>query len=244
MRDAIQTTKKINRILIGMFILVIGFLWGVLTATNKIFPFEQIAYLERALLPVSQPQTKEPKPRNSIFQAFNPQVSVVMIGDSLTEAAEWHDIFPDIKIANRGIGGDRANDILLRMEPILNLNASKAFLMFGINDVYSGQSIDAILNNYTSITRQLQNKGIEVYIQATLECSRSICEEKLLKVRELNKKLETYAKENHIAFININNGLTSQEEGLLKKYTYDGIHLLGSGYLVWGKAISPYVIKK
>ena len=227
--------------LIGICILAFGYFWGGLSATEQMFPFEQIAYIKNTLFKVSTQHTDQPKPRNSIFQVFRPQVSVVMIGDSLTEAAEWNDIFPDIKIANRGVGGDRADKILLRMEPIFAVNAKKAFLMIGINDIYSGQTISTIFDNYTNIIRQLKNRGIEVYIQSTLECSKSTCGERLEDVRKLNKKLKAYATENHVQFININDGLTSQQAGLLNVYTYDGIHLLGNGYVVWSKAIQPYM---
>ncbi|KAF0159755.1 MAG: lipolytic protein [Syntrophaceae bacterium] len=167
-----------------------------------------------------------------------------MIGDSITAGGEWSEIFSQTKIANRGIGGDRAEDILRRMEPIFAVNAKKAFVMVGINDIFRYESINTIFNNYTNIVQQLRSKGTEVYIQSTLECSKSRCGNKLEKARELNEKLKAYAAQHEIAYININNGLTSETEGLLKEYTPDGIHLLGSGYLKWSKTISPYVYSK
>lgn len=186
-------------------------------------------------------QSNKPRPRNTIFQTFSPQANVVMIGDSITHGGEWHEIFPRTTIANRGIGGDKTEDILRRMEPIFAVNAKKAFVMVGINDIYGGQSIDTIFNNYTNIVQQLKNKGTTVYIQSTLECSNNKCGNKLVKVRELNEKLKAYAEQHELTYININNGLASETKGLLKEYTYDGIHLLGSGYLKWSKTISPYV---
>jgi len=164
-----------------------------------------------------------------------------MIGDSITAGGEWSEIFSQTKIANRGIGGDTTEDILRRMEPIFAVNAKKAFVMVGINDIYRDQSINTIFNNYKDIVQQLRSKGTEVYIQSTLECSKSQCGNKLEKARELNEKLKVYSAQHKLTFVNINNGLTSETEGLLKEYTYDGLHLLGSGYLKWSKTISPYV---
>lgn len=193
------------------------------------------------LLGGSLQKPNEPKPRNTIFQTFTPQVTVVMIGDSITEGGEWSDIFPQTKIANRGIGGDKTDDILRRMEPIFSVNAKKAFVMIGINDIYNWQTIDTIFNNYIDIVRQLKSKGTDVYIQSTLECSKNKCGDKLEKVRELNKKLKAYAAEQKITYININDGLTTEEDGLLGQYSLDGVHLLGSGYLKWSKTLSPYI---
>ena len=218
-----------------------GYFWGGLTFYKQLFPYEQIRAIKHNVLPVSSQQSNEPKPRNTIFQTFSPQANVVMIGDSITAGGEWSEIFSQTKIANRGIGGDTTEDILRRMEPIFAVNAKKAFVMVGINDIYRDQSINTIFNNYKDIVQQLRSKGTEVYIQSTLECSKSQCGNKLEKARELNEKLKVYSAQHKLTFVNINNGLTSETEGLLKEYTYDGLHLLGSGYLKWSKTISPYV---
>ena len=61
------------------------------------------------------------------------------------------------------------------------------------------------------------------------------------QTRELNGRLDSYAKQKGLIFININRNLTNEKEGLLAQYTYDGTHLLGSGYLQWRNAIAPYV---
>ncbi|MGY4626687.1 hypothetical protein [Bradyrhizobium sp. USDA 4486] len=34
-----------------------------------------------------------PRPRNTGFETFHPHADVVMVGESLTEAAEWRDMF-------------------------------------------------------------------------------------------------------------------------------------------------------
>ena len=61
------------------------------------------------------------------------------------------------------------------------------------------------------------------------------------KIRMLNAKLQSYANDRAIPFIDINRGMTSAEDGLLKQYTPDGVHLSGSGYVEWRKAIEPYI---
>ncbi|MGZ4955150.1 MAG: GDSL-type esterase/lipase family protein [Methylobacter sp.] len=224
-----------------LFVGVTCYFWGVLTYYKQIFPFEQIRGIKNVLLGGSFVDPLEPKWRNTIFQAFSPQASVVMIGDSITEGGEWREIFPQINIANRGIAGDKTGDILRRMEPIFAVNAKKAFIMVGINDIYQGRSVETTFANYTNIVQQLKSKGISVYIQSTLECSASKCGGTLNKIRLLNDKLKAYAAQQKLTYININEGLTSEKYGLLKDYTYDGVHLLGSGYLKWSKTIAPYV---
>src|SRR5205814_1509249 len=144
-------------------------------------------------------------------------------------------------IANRGIGGDRSDDILRRIPTALKVTPKKAFLMFGINDFAIVQTVDAVFANYQRVIEHLEAAHVQVYIQSTLECSRATCEEMLDKIRMLNAKLQSYASDKAIPFIDINRDMTSAEDGLLKQYTSDGAHLIGSGYLEWRKAIEPYI---
>lgn len=164
-----------------------------------------------------------------------------MIGDSIVEGGEWSEIFRGIRVANRGIGSDTSEDILLRMDAIFSVNAKKAFIAVGINDVFGGKDLDAILNNYAEIVRRLKNRGLDVYVQSTIECSRRKCGINLEKIRALNRNLKAYALAQGINYININSGLATKENGLLDEYSPDGVHLFGAGYLQWSKAIEPYV---
>jgi lysophospholipase L1-like esterase len=228
---------KSKYIFYSIFLFIFGYFWGGLTFYKQLYPFEQIRTLKYTFFN----QTNKSKPRNTLFNTFSPNSCVVMIGDSITEGGIWNEIFSDVKVANRGIGGDRTDDILNRLDSIFAVNAKKAFLMVGINDIYSGNSIDKIFTNYINIVQQLLNKGTDVYIQSTLECSANKCGYKLKKVRALNAKLKAYSEEKNIPYIDINIGLTNEHNGLLKEYTQDGIHLLGNGYLKWSQMISPYI---
>jgi lysophospholipase L1-like esterase len=113
--------------------------------------------------------------------------------------------------------------------------------MVGTNDLAQGISVDETYKNYILIVEKLKDKNIQVFIQSTLECTRIKCSWRLRTIRELNEKLELYAKENDITYININTGLSSKDFGLLPEYTYDGTHLLGSGYVIWSQTIKPYI---
>ena len=236
-----KNSSSLKTTLIVVVVGIAGYFWGGLTVYERLFPYEQVRAAYYALHDGPLGTVAKPNPRNTIFQTFSPQANVVMIGDSLTADGEWSEMFPQSKIANRGIGRDRADNILLRMDPILAVNPNKAFVMVGINDIGYGQSVDTIFSNYTNIVQQLTDKGITVYIQSTLECSKSVCGDRLDKVRDLNTRLSTYAEQQKLSYININAGLTTEKDGLLKDYTYDGTHLLGSGYLKWSKTIAPYV---
>jgi len=214
---------------------ILLFIYGILVERYRIFPFEQIRYVKNIILPTS---TSYEKPRATLFDYFSPQVDVVMIGDSITQNAIWSEIFPNIKIANRGLTGDKTEDILKRMDNILSVQPKKALIMVGIMDIYSGLSVNEIIKNYVEIIEEIRAKKITVVVQSTLECSKKECEDRLDKVRQLNQKLEEYSTTHNFVFVDINKRLSSIEEGLLSQYSYDGIHLIGKGYSVWAEQIS------
>jgi lysophospholipase L1-like esterase len=233
-----------NRFISLFFVGVFGIILGATSYKYKLYPAETVQALRNFL--IGDPlktflAATTSKPRNTVFDAFHPKADVVMIGDSNTQGAEWREIFPDLNIANRGIGGDRSDDVLRRMDTILLVHPTKAFVMIGFNDFSIKQKVDAVFSNYQRIVEILREHGIEVYIQSTLECTKDVCGEILDNIRKLNVSLRAYAQREQISFIDINDFLASRDTGLLRQYTSDGIHLVGNGYVQWEKALHPYL---
>jgi lysophospholipase L1-like esterase len=233
---------------IVVFLLVLSFGWGYLAATGKFFPSGQIEAVKNYFV---ASRGEEPQPsvywleKSSFFDTFGAHASVVMIGDSLTDGAEWREMFPGVTIVNRGIDGDTTAGVLRRMEGIKSVHAQKAFVMIGINDLgKEGRTVDAIFEDYRKIVSQLEKSGMKVFIQSTLLCNEAkagwiSCAAIQGKIRELNGRLAALASRN-VAFIDINAGLAG-EGGLKSGLTYDGVHLNGEGYLAWKREISKYL---
>ena len=183
--------------------------------------------------------------KKSFFDAFGSYASVVMIGDSLTDGAEWREMFPGLAVVNRGIDGDTTAGVLKRMESITSSRARKAFIMIGINDFKEGRTVDAALQDYRGIVSRLNEGGMKVYIQSTLACNETKaewigCGAMQGKIRQLNRGLAGLASAN-VTFIDINAELAGAN-GLKPDLTYDGVHLNGEGYRVWRERISKFVL--
>ena len=247
----LELTLKTRSIIAIIAIMMLAYLFGVATSDRDNAVHQQLHRLRNTLLGYEgalsgtflMDVVARPKPRNQLFEAFAPHVDVVMIGDSLTEGVIWSEVFPNVKIANRGIGGDRTIDILNRMDPILALKPKKAFILAGLNDFVIGIHVEQVLNTYIKIIERLRENHVEVYIQSTVECSRLRCGKQNDDVRALNAGLAQYANEHHFAFIDLNRQLSSMQLGLLPKYTVDGSHLTADGYVVWSQMIKPYIVE-
>ena len=181
--------------------------------------------------------------KKSFFHEHLKDVNVVMLGDSITDTAEWELLFPSVLLADQGINGDTTAGMLNRLDLVLNTNASKVFIMAGINDLFNGINVDNIFANYEKIVEHLVSKNIDVYIQSTLllgEGNENININN--KVLKLNSMLEKYADSNNsITFINLNSKL-SDGKFLIAEYTSDQKTLNGKGYAVWRDVIKPYIL--
>ena len=73
-----------------------------------------------------------------------------MPGDSLTEGIDWRELFPDVKILNRGIGGDTSAGVLNRLDEVIGRHPKIVVLMIGANDLRMGVPVPQVAANIRS----------------------------------------------------------------------------------------------
>ncbi len=175
-----------------------------------------------------------------LFSDSNLQADYVMIGDSLTSQVDWNSLLSMSTIANRGISGDISLKILNRVDGILKLNPKKAFILMGLNDLNQKNNVQFVFENYIKLINVLKTNNIVPVVQSVIKCNINqfkSCASLTPKVDELNSMLRDYAVNNDILFIDLNFVLSSNELGLLPKYTSDGLHLNLSAYIAWSELI-------
>ena len=158
--------------------------------------------------------------RRSLFELLPIRSSdIVFLGNSLTDGCEWSELFDNRHIRNRGISSDRACELAERLDPIVEGHPKRLFLMIGINDLAGGAAPGKVVadiayrNHYAHADR----------IVPTNELLKALCEEK------------------GVTYIDVWSALADGEGLLDKRYTNDGVHLVGEGYLVWRDVLKPYV---
>lgn len=167
------------------------------------------------------------------------QADIVMLGDSITRNVDWHELLGRQDIANRGIGGDISEGMLHRLSHIFKLKPQFVFLMAGINDIKANEATPEIIaQNIQLIVTKLEKHQIKPVLTSTLYVSSSEKKHKSInqKVDQLNTLLKQLAEEKDIRYIDLNSKLANGQS-LDKKYSADGVHLLGNAYEIWGKEI-------
>ncbi|MHC0443209.1 GDSL-type esterase/lipase family protein [Flavobacterium sp. 3-210] len=187
--------------------------------------------------------------RRSFFESMPAgKNEIILLGDSITNCANWDEIFSGKNVKNRGISGDITLGVLDRMDEVVNRHPKKVFILIGINDIALNLNKEIIISNYQKIISKIKNDSPAtlIYIQSILPTNDEFTtfknhQGKMDVIKEVNLDLENLAKQNKIFFLNIFPEFLDDQGKLSKEFTNDGLHLLGNGYLRWASILKKYI---
>ena len=188
--------------------------------------------------------------RDELFKSFpKSKNSIIFLGNSLTQNFELAELFQNLSIKNRGIIGDYTSTLYNRLEPIIEEKPEKIFIEIGINDLGINLPNDSLVNNYVKIIDKLQSEtpNSKIYIQSIFPVKndsqylKSITNPEVNKnVVLVNKELKSICEKKNLTYIDIYSSF--ELEGQMNpKYSIDGVHLNGAGYLLWRDKLKSFV---
>ncbi|MFI5148507.1 MAG: GDSL-type esterase/lipase family protein [Bacteroidia bacterium] len=171
---------------------------------------------------------------------------IVFLGNSLTELFDLG-ILGDSTIINRGITGDFLEGVQKRLDEVISLHPSRLFIEVGINDLVEHVPVKEVRRKYKAIIEQVkqQSPSTLIYIQSILPVrmkdswltSTADVNEVVL---EENEALKTLASEESITYVDLHDNFVS-DGAINPRLTWDGIHLVDEGYLIWKNLLQPYL---
>lgn len=190
--------------------------------------------------------------RNSFWKNRDKdQGTVVFVGDSLT--AGWKDLataFPNLKVANRGVGGDVSRGLLFRFkEDVLALKPRAIVILIGANDLSAHAPTEGIESNIKEIIAQAREFDPKVPIVLCTIPSRNSKEAptKPGATEEVNTRIKSVvmgASDPNLAGFDLNS-VTATPDGAIipEDFAKDGVHLAAPGYQAWAKGLAPVLVK-
>jgi len=191
------------------------------------------------------------------IQAFKKQDSahfpgankILFVGSS--SFTKWTDVqtyFPAYPIINRGFGSSRLTDQIRYVKDIVYPYKPKQIIIYcGENDLASSDTVTAkmVYNRFVKLFTLIRNKFPAVpiaYISMKPSPSRQLLMEKM---REGNSLIQNYLKtKKATAFIDVYKDMIDDEgKPRPELYLDDNLHINKSGYMIWKKAIEPYLKK-
>jgi lysophospholipase L1-like esterase len=176
-------------------------------------------------------------------------VGLLFVGDSITEG--WPEYlmeryFGRYRPANFGIGGDRTENLLWRLQngSVGQLQPDVISLLIGVNnfglrddapeDVVLG--IEAVVAELRSAFPQARIvlHGVFPYKQYAESPER-------VKVRQVNQAIAKLADNEHVFFLDIGPRLLEANGDLSPAIMPDFLHLSEAGYQIWADALTPLI---
>ena len=172
---------------------------------------------------------------------------IVMLGDSLINGCEWHELLERPCVKNRGINGDTVEGVRQRVEGIMQGCPVKLFLMVGINDVSHNIAAQDVACSIIALVDYLHRLSpcTQVYVHSLLPFNAAIHYASLSGkeevVLQINHLLSEAAEEFDYTYINLYPHFSTSAGVLDAEYSNDGLHLSGSGYALWARLLQPYM---
>jgi lysophospholipase L1-like esterase len=167
---------------------------------------------------------------------------IVMVGDSITAAADWRELTGCHSVVNRAIGGDYTPSVLRRLPDILAMRPQAVFLLIGVNDLHIGRSPAETAQDVTQIASLLSAEVPAVYVSEILPVSSSYRGTITnAKIAATNAALRQSIP--HLSSL-AGGGVTLIDLGVSgDELAEDGLHLSSEGYAKWRDRIAPLVAR-
>lgn len=187
---------------------------------------------------ISDPDEISYMTRETLFEQLPTRGhAVVFLGDSQTANCEWGELFPGA--INRGIGGDTSAGLLKRIPAVVGLKPKAVFLMIGANDFARGirpTETAANVKSTISVIREFSPDTL-IYVESLTPTRWN---RRNLFASEVNTMLQSLADGKKTFYIDTYAPFL-EGDLLNSRYSFDGLHLNGAGFMLWKRLLNPHV---
>jgi lysophospholipase L1-like esterase len=177
------------------------------------------------------------------------QGAVVFVGDSLIGG--WKSLakqFPNLKVANRGVGGDVSRGVLFRFkEDVLDLKPRAVVINIGFNDLTAHGDPKFAEENISAMLAQAweQNPDMPIVICNIPPRDAPQAPMKPGAREDLNARFTKLAEgKPHLLVLDMISAFTSADgKPKLEYFAKDHVHLVEAGYEKWAEILKPALEK-
>lgn len=206
--------------------------------------------------PVAANRAIVPVPRNDwlvMHEGFNEiarkgGVDVLFIGDSITYAwsnkgkAIWDERYAPLKAANFGIGGDRTQNVLWRLQNgnLAGIQPKVVVLLIGTNNLGSS-SPEQVAEGITVIVNEIgtRSPGSKILLLGIFPRAEKPADSQRAKINQINTTIAKLDDGQRIHFLDIGQKFLQPDGSISKAIMEDFLHLSSAGYQIWADAIQP-----
>jgi lysophospholipase L1-like esterase len=172
-------------------------------------------------------------------------VDLLFLGDSITQMWNdnevWKRFYGPRNAANFGIGGDRTQHVLWRIQngELDGIESKVVVLMIGTNNLSSGTA-DEIAQGITAIVEELRHRLPKARILLLGIFPRGQKpDETREKLQAVNAKVARLDDGSHVKFLDIGKSFLNEDGTISREIMPDFLHLSRKGYRIWADAMEP-----
>ena len=163
--------------------------------------------------------------------------SIAFLGDSITNHGDWQAWFPDRLTHNLGVSGDTTDEVIERLDSVIELHPDAVALLVGTNDLSQRKSVEHLVRNieYLLVTLRRGLPGTRMLVQSVMPRGADYAE----RVRDANRHLRQFAPSVNAQYLDLWPALSSDGEEIDSAYSDDSVHLTAQGYEAWLAELRP-----
>jgi lysophospholipase L1-like esterase len=176
-------------------------------------------------------------------------IDVLFLGDSITEAWSgpgkeiWNQRYEPLKAANFGIGGDRTEHVLWRLQEgkeLHGIHPRAVVLMIGTNNTASNAAAQ-IADGITAIVEELRRQlpQAQILLLGVFPRSQKATDPVRTKIKDINQRIAKLDDGKYVHYLDIGDKFLAPDGSLTREIMPDYLHLTPRGYQIWAAAIQP-----
>lgn len=177
-------------------------------------------------------------------------VDLLFLGDSITDGwrgggkTVWESKFAPLKAANFGIGGDRTQHVLWRLQhgELEGIKPKLAVLMIGTNNLGSNKD-EEIADGVKAIVDELHKDTPEtkLLLLGVFPRGMKADDQNRARIKHINSIISKLDDGQKVVYLDIGDKFLEADGTLPKSIMPDSLHPNGKGYEIWAEAIGPKV---
>ncbi len=163
--------------------------------------------------------------------------SIAFVGDSITNHGEWAQWFPDRETHNLGVSGDTTDDLIERLDQVIEIHPDAVALLIGTNDLGHRKSVEHLVRNieYLLVTLRRGLPGTRMLIQSIMPRGAEYAD----RVHDANRHLRQFAPSVNAQYLDLWPALATESGEIDPAFSGDKLHLTEAGYQAWLAELRP-----
>lgn len=163
--------------------------------------------------------------------------SIAFVGDSITNHGNWESWFPDRKTFNLGVSGNTTDELIERIDEVVELHPDAVALLIGTNDLGQRKSVEHLVRNieYLLVTLRRGLPGTRMLVQSIMPRGAEFAE----RVHDANRHLRQFAPSVNAQYLDLWPALSGGGDEISPEFSDDKLHLNDAGYQAWLSELRP-----